>query len=177
MKKISATAINTLKTTLTTVYWYKSDLRSFLDHTVTNKQILSYLDWNDYKRNICSRLVDLLVKNEEKTQNDLLKLIYELSNMNEFSHLRQVDYGEEKLKSAKKAVNALRNVSKGHLDQIKEQEEIESRRKKVYEEQLGKTAVRERLEEIKNDFYFLTFAVTMFLGVVEQKTRVFRHLQ
>jgi hypothetical protein len=155
MKKISATAINTLKTTLTTVYWYKSDLRSFLDHTVTNKQILSYLDWNDYKRNICSRLVDLLVKNEEKTQNDLLKLIYELSNMNEFSHLRQLDDGEEKLKSAKKAVNALRNVSKGHLDQIKEQEEIESRRKKVYEEQLGKTAVRERLEEIKNDFYVL----------------------
>src|SRR5690606_5758218 len=148
MKKISATAINALKKALSTVYWYKSDLRSFLDHTISNKQILSYLDWNDYKRNICSRLVDLLVKNEEKTQNDLLKLVYEISNMNDFSHLRQLDDGEDKVKSAKEAVSALRKVSKGHLEQIKEQEEIENRRKKVFEEQLGKTAVREKLEEI-----------------------------
>lgn len=155
MKKISATAINSLKKALATVYWYKSDLRSFLDHTISNKQILSYLDWNDYKRNICSRLVDLLVKNEEKTQNDLLKLVYEISNMNDFSHLRQLDDGEEKVKSAKEAVVALRKVSKGHLEQIKEQEEIENRRKKVFEEQLSKTAVREKLEEIKNDFYAL----------------------
>lgn len=155
MKKISATAINALKKALATVYWYKSDLRSFLDHTITNKQILSYLDWNDYKRNICSRLVDLLVKNEEKTQNDLLKLVYEISNMNDFSHLKQLEDGEEKVKSAKEAVLALRKVSKGHLEQIKEQEEIETRRKRIYEEQLGKTAVRERLEEIKGDFYVL----------------------
>lgn len=155
MKKISATAINTLKKALATVYWYKSDLRSFLDHTISNKQVLSYLDWNDYKRNICSQLVDLLVKNEEKTQNDLLKLVYEISNMNDFSHLRQLEDGEDKVKSAKEAVSALRMVSKGHLEQIKEQEEIENRRKKVFEEQLAKTAVREKLEEIKNDFYAL----------------------
>lgn len=155
MKKISATAINALKKALATVYWYKSDLRSFLDHTISNKQILSYLDWNDYKRNICSRLVDLLVKNEEKTQNDLLKLVYEISNMNDFSHLKQLDDGADKVKNAKEAVAALRKVSKGHLEQIKEQEEVEIRRKKVFEEQLGKTAVREKLEEIKNDFYTL----------------------
>lgn len=155
MRKISATAINALKKALATVYWYKSDLRSFLDHTIPNKHILSYLDWNDYKRNICSRLVDLLVKNEEKTQNDLLNLVYEISNMNDFSHLRQLDDGEEKVKSAKEAVAALRMVSKGHLEQIKEHEEIENRRKKIFEEQLGKTALREKLEEIKNDFYVL----------------------
>ena len=155
MKKISATAINALKKALATVYWYKSDLRSFLDHTIANKQILSYLDWNDYKRNICSHLVDLLIKNEDKTQNDLLKLVYEISNMNDFSHLRQLDDGTEKEKNAKEAVLALRKLSKGHLEQVKEQEEIESRRKKVFEEQLGKTAVRERLDEIRKDFYVL----------------------
>ncbi|MBN7809535.1 restriction endonuclease [Algoriphagus sp. H41] len=155
MKKISATAVNALKIALTTIYWYKSDLRSFFDHTISNKLILSYLDWNDYKRNICSRLVDLLVKNEEKTQNDLLKLVYEICNMNDFTHLRQLDDGEEKEKNAKEAVNALRKVSQGHLVQIKEQEEIENRRKKVFHEQLKKTAVREKLEETKIDFYAL----------------------
>lgn len=155
MKKISATAINALKKALTAVYWYKSDLRSFLDHTISNKQVLSYLDWNDYKRNICSRLVDLLIKNEEKTQNDVLMLVYELSNMNDFSHLRQLDDGKDKARNAKEAVEALRQVSKGHLEQIKEQEEVENRRKKVFEDQMERTAVREKLEKIKNDFYAL----------------------
>lgn len=155
MKKISATAINALKKALSTVYWYKSDLRSFLDHTISNKQILSYLDWNDYKRNICSQLVDLLVKNEEKTQNDLLKLVYELCNMNDFSHLKQLEDGSEKIRSAKESVNALRKVSIGHLEQLKEQEEVEKRRNQVFKEQLKQSAVREKLEEIKTDFYAL----------------------
>ncbi|MCK0133072.1 restriction endonuclease [Arenibacter sp. S6351L] len=155
MKIISAAAINALKKALSTVYWYKSDLRSFLDHTITNKQILSYLDWNDYKRNICSRLVDLLVKNEEKTQNDLLKLVYELCNMNDFSHLKQLDDGAEKEKAAKESVSALRKLSKGHLEQQKEQEEVEERRNKVFKKQLEQSAVREKLEEIKTDFYAL----------------------
>ncbi|MEN7547349.1 hypothetical protein AAG747_05495 [Rapidithrix thailandica] len=155
MKKISAAAINALKKALSTVYWYKSDLRSFLDHTITNKQILSYLDWNDYKRNICSRLVDLLVKNEEKTQNDLLKLVYELCNMNDFSHLKQLDDGTDKEKAAKESVAALRKLSKGHLEQLKEQEEVEERRNHVFKKQLEQSAVREKLEEIKTDFYAL----------------------
>lgn len=155
MKKISGAAINALKKALSTVYWYKSDLRSFLGHTINNDQILSYLDWNDYKRNICSRLVDLLVKNGVQTQNDLLKLIYEICNMNDFSHLRSLDDGLKKEKAAKEAVLALRKLSKGHLEKVKEQEEIEKRRNKVYQEQLSKNAVRERLEEIKKDFYSL----------------------
>ncbi|XOV68691.1 MAG: restriction endonuclease [Fluviicola sp.] len=155
MKKVSGTAIVALKKALSNIYWYKSDLRSFLDHTISNKQILSYLDWGDYKRNICSRLVDLLVKNEAKTQNDLLKLIYEICNMDDFSHLKQLEDGAEKVKKAKEAISALRKVSKGHLDKLREQEEIESRRSKVYQEQLGKNAVRERLDEIKQDFYGL----------------------
>jgi hypothetical protein len=155
MKKLSSVAINALKNALTAIYWYKSDLRSFLDHTITNKQILSYLDWNDYKRNICSRLVDLLVKNEEKTQNDLLKLVYEISNMNDFTHLNQLDDGKEKVKNAKSAVEALRQVSKGFLEKIKEQEEIEKRRSKAYIEILKKSAVRDKLEELKKEFYSL----------------------
>lgn len=155
MKKISAAAINSLKKALSTVYWYKSDLRSFLDHTITNKKILSYLDWNDYKRNICSRLEDLLVKNEEKTQNDLLKLVYEICNMNDFSHLKQLDDGADKEKAAKESVAALRKLSKGHLEQQKEQEEVEQRRNQVFKKQLEQSAVRDKLEEIKTDFYAL----------------------
>jgi len=155
MKKISPTAINALKHALTSIYWYKSDLRSFLYHTLNNKQVLSYLNWSDYKRNISSRLVDILVKNEEKTQNDLLKLIYEISNMNDFSHLRQLEDGKQKEKTAKEAVEALRKISKRYFDVLEEEKKIEQRRKEVFEKQLKNSAVKKKLEEIKTDFYFL----------------------
>lgn len=155
MKKLSAPAIIALKDALTAIYWYKSDLKSFLNDTIANKQVLSYLNWDDYKRNISSYLVDLLIKNEENTQDDLLKLVYTICDMNDFSHLRRIEDGIEKEKIAKETVLSLRNLSKGHLELIKEKQIIENRRKKVFEEQLEKTAVIRRLDDLKNEFYLL----------------------
>ncbi|MCK4359281.1 MAG: restriction endonuclease [Candidatus Cloacimonetes bacterium] len=154
-KKISAQAINALKKALSYIYWYKSDLRSFLTHTINNPQVLSYLDWNDYKRNICSRFVDILVKNEERNHNDLLKLISEVSNFKVFTHLEHLEDGKEKAKKAREAVKALKEISNGHFNIEKEQKEIENRRKEAYEKTLERTAVREKLEEIKNEFFSL----------------------
>ncbi len=52
MKKISAVAINTLKEALAYVYWYKSDLRSFLLATISDNSLLSRINWDEYKINI-----------------------------------------------------------------------------------------------------------------------------
>jgi len=155
MKQISAQALIALKEALTNIYWYKSDLRSFITNTITNNSICNHLDWSDYKRNIASRLVDILVKNEETTQKDLLKLIFEVGNIDNFSHLEQLEDGQEKVKKAKDSISALREMSKGYFEQIKEQEQAEERRKKAYEKQLEVTAVKDKLEEIKTTFFSL----------------------
>ena len=43
-KRIAPAAINALKEALTNVYWYKSDLRSFIMNTISDPSILARLD-------------------------------------------------------------------------------------------------------------------------------------
>ena len=52
--KIATAAIVALKEALANLYWYKSDLRSFLTSTLGNTSLLGTLNWEDYKRNIVS---------------------------------------------------------------------------------------------------------------------------
>jgi hypothetical protein len=63
-KKIAPAALHALKEAIALVYWYKSDLRSFLTQSMSDPTILSRLNWLDYKRNIVGELIDFLSKNE-----------------------------------------------------------------------------------------------------------------
>ena len=72
---IAPGAIVALKEALTGVYWYKSDLRSFLTQALSDPTILARLNWDDYKRNIVSRVVDLLAGRQDRYKGDLLRLI------------------------------------------------------------------------------------------------------
>jgi hypothetical protein len=137
------------------MYWYKSDLRSFLSATLSNASLLSRLDWNDYKRNIVATLVDFLARNEEQYQPDLLRLMTEVSRMDDFSHLERLDGGAEKAKVAKTSVRALRVHTSGHSKLTEEQDEIEERRKTTHEALLRTNAVKQSLEELTWEYYQL----------------------
>lgn len=154
-KVIAPAAINALKEALTNIYWYKSELRSFIMHTISDPNILSRLDWGDYKRNIVTRLIEFLAKNQDTYQNDLLRLMSEVIKIDDFSHLKRLEDGHEKAKKAEESVNALRKLCKGHFDLIEEEREKEERRKATYENYLKQKGVREKLEEIKSDYFSL----------------------
>ena len=64
-KTIAPAAIQALKEALGLVYWYKSDLRSFLSQCLSDPQVLARLNWNQYKRNIVATLIDHLAAHEE----------------------------------------------------------------------------------------------------------------
>jgi hypothetical protein len=66
-KKIAPAAIVALKESLTNLYCYKSDLRSFLTSALTNSALLSLLDWGDFKRNIVNVLVGQAMAGAEKS--------------------------------------------------------------------------------------------------------------
>ncbi|MCU0429189.1 MAG: hypothetical protein MUF42_04385 [Cytophagaceae bacterium] len=154
-KVISPVAINALSEALTNIYWYKSELRSFLTHTISDTAILTKLNWSDYKRNIISMLVNFLALNQETYKNDLLRLMTEVCKMNDFSHLEQLEDGKEKSKKAKQTVEALRKQLAGHKDIIEEQKKQEERRQTAYEKTLKIKGVQTHLDEIKNEFYQL----------------------
>lgn len=70
VKKISAAAINALKEALGQIYWYKSDLRSFLLATLSDNNLLSRINWNEYKINIAGSLVNYMQLHEEAYQKE-----------------------------------------------------------------------------------------------------------
>lgn len=151
-KTIAPAAINALKEALTNIYWYKSDLRSFIMNTVNDTNILAKLDWNDYKRNIVTLLINHLARNQDTYQNDLLRLMSEVIKIEDFSHLSRLEDGAEKVSKAEESVNALRTLVKEHFDLVEKQRISEEQRKVAYEKMLRNQGVRDRLKEIEKDY-------------------------
>ena len=75
MKKISANVLMALKNALAHIFWYKKDLKDYLYMSIEHKEVLSRVNWDDYKRNIASQVVNTLERNERVVQEDLLNLI------------------------------------------------------------------------------------------------------
>lgn len=154
-KVIASAAINALTVALTNIYWYKDELRRFIANTISDPYILSNLNWSEYKRNTVSTLVNYLVRHQDTYQNDLVNLMLEVCNMNDFSHLERLEDGEEKARKAKISVEALRMQMKGYEDLVKKQKKQEKLREKNYEKIQQVKGIQKRLEEIKLDFYEL----------------------
>jgi hypothetical protein len=154
-KKIAPAAILSLKEALTSVYWYKSDLRSFLLHTLSDASLLARLNWDDYKRNIVSTLVDHLARHEDRYQRELIRLMAEVAQINDFSHLRRLEDGEDKEQRAKESIDALRKQLEGHQALQKEEEETERCREEAHKRLLQVQAVRDKLQEINQEFFRL----------------------
>lgn len=155
-KIIAPAAIQALKEALTLVYWYKKEMRSFLSQCISDPGILSRLNWTEYKRNIVATLVDHLVMNQEIYQRDIIRLMSEVSNITDYSHLRKLEDGERKAAEAKVAVEALRAQLKGYQDLEKEQNESEERRKQAHLRLMRVNAVQDELDKLKVEFYLLT---------------------
>lgn len=154
-KVIAPTAINALKEALTNIYWYKSDLRSFIMNTISEPAILTRLNWNEYKRNIVTTLIDFLSRHQDSYQNDLLRLMTEVIKTRDFSHLERLENGEKKARTAEESVKALESLMEDHTDLIEEQKKYEKRRKTAYEKSLKNRGVKEKLEELQTAFSLL----------------------
>src|SRR5216683_7404575 len=95
-KQISAVAIQTLKEALCSIYWYKADLRSFLQNCLSDKSLVGSANWDGYKRQVASDIVDALCANQEKYLGDIRRLFHEVGKMENFRHLEQLDDGSAK---------------------------------------------------------------------------------
>jgi len=151
-KRLSPSAIIALKEALCSIYWYKSDLRSFLSNCTGNSAFIASLNWDNYKRQVVADLIDELTKKSEKHLGTLTKLCFEVTSLTSFSHLEQLDGGKQKARKAKEAVEQLRLLVEPHQDKVKEQEDAEKRRKERAKKLKTNSAVREKLAEINSKF-------------------------
>ncbi len=154
-KKISATSILALKDALVTIYYRKKDLRQFIELTIENTAIVSTIDWTEnIKYESVSQLIDRMVKRQDLYQTDLLKLVQEVGNMNDFSHL---DYWEKEnkglIKKAENSVAKLRKQAKGYFDTIEELKKTEKRRETTKKKLNTSIDYQQKLDELKMEFF------------------------
>ncbi len=151
-KRLSPAAIIALKEALCSIYWYKSDLRSFLSNCTGNPAFIGSLDWDNYKRQIVADLIDELTQDHEAHLGALTKLCYEVTSITTFAHLEQLDGGAQKARRAKEAVEQLKQLVEPHQDKVKDDEAAERRRKERAEKLKKNSAVREKLKELNSQF-------------------------
>ncbi|MDR1850488.1 MAG: hypothetical protein LBQ75_10660, partial [Zoogloeaceae bacterium] len=154
-KQLSVPAILALKEALCSVYWYKSDLRGFLQLCLSNPAVLNNFNWENYKYQIASDVVDYLVANPDQRIGDLTKLCYELCKLKDFSHLKPLDDGPQKVERAQSAVNQLRQLVEPHQEVKKEQDEIKRRQELAAKKLRENAAVRQKLEAIRSKYMTL----------------------
>lgn len=154
-KRLSPAALVSLKEALCAVYWYKSDLRAFLQQCLSHPAILATLNWDGYKRQIASDLVDYLVRGEDKYLGDLTKICYELCAITTFTHLEQLEGGSQKAQRAKAAITQLKTLVEPHQQAKKERDEFKERQKQAQEKLKASAAVRQKLKDIKTRYMAL----------------------
>lgn len=151
-KRLSPAAIVALKEALCSIYWYKADLRSFLSTCTDNPRLIGSLNWDNYKRQIVSDLIDMLTREQDVYLGALTKLCYEVTSITNFPHLEQLDGGEQKARRAKEAVEQLRQLVQPHQERVEDEAAADRRLKERAEKLRRNTAVREKLQELNTRF-------------------------
>ncbi len=157
-KRLSAVAINELKDALTTIYWYKRDLQSFLQNCISDASVFSNVNWSSYKRQIASDAVDALCSDQDRYLGDLRKLINEVCLMDNFQHLEKLEDGKKKAQEAQTAVTRLRKRVKTHDEGVAEQKKAIEKRQEYAAKMRLNQGLLEKLDKLKQSYVALVSA-------------------
>ena len=150
-KRLSPAAVIALKNALTDIYWYKNDLRNFITDCIQNKEIANSVNWDNYKRQIVSDLVNILTKTPD-CLNDLTTLCSEVTLIDDFSHLERLEDGQQKASKARTSVSQLQRLMKSHQSTAEDRDSIAVRQRKGKEKEKEHKAFQEKLADINSIF-------------------------
>jgi len=157
MKKFSPASITALKEALINIYWLKQDLKNFVRSSIENGSIINTINWEfNRKFESVNELVDRMVERKDLFNDDLIGLIYDVSNMTDFSHLKKWDDADLKIRKAEESVKTLRKYAKGYFKVEEEKKEIERRKKKTLDYLKSIKRNQEQVELLKQEFFELT---------------------
>lgn len=157
-KRLTPAAIVALKEALGKLYWYKSDLRSFLSHCIRDSAILGTIAWNNYKVQIASDLIDRLLEEGDRGLPVLTRLCQEVCEVKSFQHLERLEGGEEKSKRAKEACEQLRGLFETHEGAEREEDSMRERQQRESDRLARSGAVRQKLGAIRD--CYMSFVVS-----------------
>jgi len=151
-KQITPAALGALKAALASIYWYKRDLERFIRLSVSDAGVLARLDFGGYKWAVASDLVDALASDQPRYRGDLLELMGNVVEFDDFGHLERLEDGEEKADRARAAVAALKRYYERRAEIRAEREAAEGRRAHAQRAIQQSQAVQNRLAELRQLF-------------------------
>jgi len=153
--RVSAAALHELKESLSAIFWYKRDLRSFLQNCMSDRLLVAQANWDAYKRQIVSEIVDAMAENQDRHFDDLMRLLHDVSQIEDFSHLERLEDGKKKAAAARHAVTALRRVMRDHGDVVAETEKAKERAARQEEKLRADGDWRAKLRAARQRYYDL----------------------
>lgn len=157
-QRINPAALECLKEALSKIYWYKSELQSFIRNSISDPEVVQVANWNDYKRQIVSDIVDHLAAHQEKYLGHLRRLIYDVCEFKSFQHLEQLEDGVQKANRAKESVARLRELVENHDKATKERDEADRKRREEADRLNRSKAVLQKLEDVKKRYISLVMS-------------------
>jgi hypothetical protein len=126
-QRISANALQALTDALATMFWYKSDLRTYLVAAIGDPAAVASLDWDVYKRRIADEFVQRLATDQDEHRETLIRLMVDVGAVEDFPKLRGTEDEAEKIAEARSAVGELRKYIKPYEQELLEREKAEER--------------------------------------------------
>jgi predicted transcriptional regulator len=157
-QRISPVALEALKDALSKIYWYKSELQSFIRNSVGDPTIVQVADWSGYKIQAVSDIVDFLAADQDRHLGSLRRLVYDVVKFNSFEKLERLEDGKQKAERARLAVQSLKRLVEDHDEEVRKKEETEKLRKQEAERLNRSKAVLSRLEETKRRYTSLVLS-------------------
>jgi len=153
-QKINPQVAIKLKEALSKIYWYKKDLRFFLEDAMSEKTrtIVSTLNWETQKYFIASEFVDRLIKRQDLYQQDLINIIKHVCDFNDFSHFKKIENAKEMIEEARNTVEGLRKLSIGYFKEVENQQHIEMNKSNSKDLQTRNIDYAKRLSELEKNY-------------------------
>lgn len=150
--RVSPAVLAPLQDALTAIYWYKPDLRTFLDAAVGDRALVARLDFSQVKRQVVRQLVSTMANDQHKYYENLVNLILAVAEVDDPVWLKRVDGGEEKYSDARAAVQTLQ-LYIGPFKATRTESELRARRQEVERELAeSRRALSDSLDELKSVF-------------------------
>lgn len=148
VQRISPNALQALTDALSTIVWYKSDLRAYLATATGDPTLIASLDWT-YKRRAADELVQRLAADQDRYREALVQLMVDVAALDEFPKLRGVDDEDEKVSEARSAVAELRKYIKPYEAELVDREKARERIAEANAEAAERRSFADRLGALK----------------------------
>jgi len=157
VKRLDPRAYNALADALTTIYWNKKPWERYLRGALCGApEILAVLDFaGSTKRETAGRLVDMLMRNEERYQQITVGLMLDVAKMDSFPNLVAQQDGAQMVAQAKAAVAELRTWTQHHQEIVDEHDEYARNLAKASADASKSRVLSESLTSLKAEFLLM----------------------